>query len=462
MAGTGILYMDGADGGMLFGGGVELVAGGKEAADRGVEDVYELLEDGDGAQDREEEVYKPGIVKPIFVPACLFTLERELVLAILPLFAKEFTDNGALLGFVASVYGIGRCFANIPAGSITSVYGSKTTYTLAVSIELSAAIFGVFANSIWLLVASRLLAGTAMSFYDISRKSFVLEVVPENIRGSIFSSFGAIRRVSALISPIIGGALIQYTSMSFVFVAQIGLCIVAMVWGTIFISGSIGKNEYEDDKPAEIGNPLVELKRFYNASRDHSRNLFKFGTYSFLLAMVREGRMFVLPTVVSYLGFSPANVGFCVGLGFAFDTMTVPIGGFILDRYGRKAVGCATPVFLTLGFITLAFVSLQTPNENSTFVMLCSVAAILGAGNGLSGGILGTIGVDLASTDPAQRGYLLGSFKIITDIGSIVGPAVAGLALTFSPFISCIALAVLSVLTALWSYLYLYHTSINE
>jgi len=430
---------------------VELVDRQDGVGDEDVEVLYDMTTN----EHLSAVVHRPGYVKPVVIPVFLFTLEREFIQTLLPLFVEHFTQSKSILGLVGAAYGIGTFISNMPAGSINSFYGSRYTYIVSLSFELIAAVICLFTKTVWGLFTSRLLSGIAMTFNQVSTRTLVIELLPENMRGRVFSLFGFIRRLCSLVTPLIVGVVMQHSSVRVVFVIQIVLCIAAMACGLVYIKGSFGKNGPRDDAP-KIGNPCVEGKRFYKACKNHTRNLLRLSSYGFFLLMLREARMLVVPVVVHHMGFSPENVGFCVGLGFGLDLVAVPIGGFLQDRYGRKVIACASPAVLAIGFLSLAFANLLTPGDKATYIALCFIAAFLGVGNGLSCGIVSTLCVDLAAMDPAQQSYLIASYIMLVDTSFIASPAIVGPMVEYSSVFTCILLAVFSVLTVVLGYLYVH------
>ena len=57
--------------------------------------------------------------------------------------------------------------------------------------------------------------------------------------------------------------------------------------------------------------------------------------------------------------------------------------------------------------------------------LLFAASCLLGVGNGLSSGLVMTIGQDAAP--PAARPRFIGLFKVFTDCGTFAGPAAVGL-----------------------------------
>jgi MFS family permease len=85
-----------------------------------------------------------------------------------------------------------------------------------------------------------------------------------------------------------------------------------------------------------------------------------------------------------------------------------------MDHYGRLWVGI--PAMLVMG-TALAALPFTTTVEG-----MAVVAVVLGLGNGLSSGLLMTLGADVAP--PATRAQFLGMWRVMSDMGVAVGPLV--------------------------------------
>jgi len=89
-------------------------------------------------------------------------------------------------------------------------------------------------------------------------------------------------------------------------------------------------------------------------------------------------------------------------------------GGAIMDRFGRVYVAVPSMIVIGLGFVLLPLTS------GATSVGL--VAALMGLGNGISSGVVLTLGADAS---PVQdRTQFLGGWRVCSDLGNAAGPLV--------------------------------------
>ncbi|WP_455132115.1 MFS transporter, partial [Microbacterium aurum] len=90
--------------------------------------------------------------------------------------------------------------------------------------------------------------------------------------------------------------------------------------------------------------------------------------------------------------------------------------GQVMDRFGRLWAALPAMVLMGAGFLALSV----THDLDAAAMWFALFAAVLGVGNGLSSGILLTLGADVApQDDPAP---FLGSWRTLTDAGGALSP----------------------------------------
>ena len=90
-------------------------------------------------------------------------------------------------------------------------------------------------------------------------------------------------------------------------------------------------------------------------------------------------------------------------MSFALDVVIFPFGGIVVDRYGRRAAGVPSLCGLGGGLALLG--AAQSPPA------LVLASAVLGLSNGVSAGLIMTIGQDAAPAG-GRAGRFLGLYKV--------------------------------------------------
>ena len=124
----------------------------------------------------------------------------------------------------------------------------------------------------------------------------------------------------------------------------------------------------------------------------------------------------VLPLWGVSIGLDAQTIAIVVGISGALDFALFYASGQVMDRFGRLWAALPAMILMGTGFLALAFTH-DLPQAAMWFALF---AAVLGVGNGMSSGILMTLGADLApQSDPAA---FLGSWRTLTDAGGAAAP----------------------------------------
>ena len=135
---------------------------------------------------------------------------------------------------------------------------------------------------------------------------------------------------------------------------------------------------------------------------------------------MRAARTVLIPLLGAELGLETTVIGLVVSVSAIIDVALFYPAGMIMDRHGRRATAVPSSILFAA-----ALAALSLAND---FYSLLAVAIVLGVANGLSTGIVMTLGTDLAPA--ARRGEFLGLWRLLTDLGSAAGPLTVSLAVT--------------------------------
>jgi MFS family permease len=136
------------------------------------------------------------------------------------------------------------------------------------------------------------------------------------------------------------------------------------------------------------------------------------------------------------IGLDVSEIGYVTSISSAVDAAMFIPAGYSLDHWGRKWTGAPSLAILALSLALLPL------TEN--FATLAAVGVLAGIGNGLSSGLVLTMGADIAPKDAA--GEFLGVWRLITDSGGAGGPlAVGAIAQALALWSACFATAGIGV-----------------
>ena len=175
-----------------------------------------------------------------------------------------------------------------------------------------------------------------------------------------------------------------------------------------------------NDKKSNEGY-LIDLR---NTFIDNRNAYLTAGMAAVALQFLRASREIVIPLWGDNIGLRKDEIGYITTLSFAVDSLMFPIAGFIMDKFGRRYTGI--PAFIILGFSLVLIGTVDNPLMFLTSYSTLILSAIMsGIGNGISSGLVLTIGSDLSP--PNNRGGFLGIWRLISDGGGAAGPTVMGI-----------------------------------
>lgn len=366
-----------------------------------------------------------SLVWSVYAPSFLLTLGQGLLVPILPLFAKdEFDASAAVIAFLVTARPLGTMIFDVPAGILVGMLGLRRIMMLGILLFASAAIAGGLSQNVGWLAVARLVAGVSFAFWSISRHVYIAQVVPVASRGKALSMFGGISRVAGIAGFFLGGVLYEFVDVSAPFFAQAIVALMTAVLVLATFKGEIesGARTAKHNIFPVLGHTLYDNRGIFATA----------GVAAIALQFLRAAREFIIPLWVDELGLGGKESGIIFGVMSVVDSVMFPLVGFVMDRFGRKYIGVPAYLILAGGFALV-------PLANS-FGMLMVAGLLIGLGNGLSSGLVLTMGVDFAPK--ANPSEFLGVWRFISDAGGASGPQAIGTVATFT------ALGTASLLTA--------------
>jgi len=393
----------------------------------------------------------------IYGPTVLFALGEGAVIPLLPVFASRLGADVPTAALVAAALVVGQLCGNIPAGWAVARVGERVTMAIGGVIAMLGVAGLALSPNLGVLTASVFVIGFCAAVFGLARHSFMTTRVPLSFRARALSLLGGTFRLGMFVGPFIAAALIAVFGDGHATVWFFGVCLVATVLLVLLgpdpeaqtpaarVARVEGDSRLaEDTGEAVTGSiPTAERVGVFRTMWRYRSVLSRLGLAAASLSAVRSARQVVLPLWGVSLGLDAQTIVLVVGVSGAIDFALFYASGQVMDRFGRLWAALPAMVLMGAGFLALSFThdTLQAPMWFALF------AAVLGVGNGLSSGILLTLGADVApQTDPAA---FLGSWRTLTDAGGATAPLlVSALAATFSLSLATGAMGVIGLLGA--------------
>lgn len=331
----------------------------------------------------------------------------DMYLPALPGLTVDFsaTASQVQMGLTSSM--IGLALGQLVIGPLSDKFGRKPPLILSLIAFIIASACCIFASNIWIFIAMRLFQGIGASGGIVLARSIATDLYAGKRLAKVMAIIGAINGIAPVLSPVLGGVVLSFTSWQGIFV------ILLAIGCALVIASFILRESY----PAENRRQLSILQTFAQ-----SKDLFlnrKFRIYTLIQATCM-GTFFAQIAAAPFIfqthyGFS--QIGF--SLFFACNALTLGIFAFLSAtkfktpetaiRAGSTVLlitatlaACAlyfnAPVYLfeaTLWFMHVGFGLMFSPLTvlamNSARRQAGMGSAIFGAVGFVTGGILSPI-----------------------------------------------------------------------
>jgi MFS family permease len=345
----------------------------------------------------------------VYVPTFLLSFAQGLLVAILPLYAASFGVGYGLVGFATSAAAIGTLLTDVPAGALLGRIGLRPAMIAGSGLVAVSNLGLLWSEQFPSLVLLRVLAGIGTALWALSRHAYIAEAIPVAQRGQALSTFGGINRLGVFAGPAIGGILTDLAGINATFALTSALAALALLMAAFMLQPVA--------RPTMVARASSRWRLVATGVRRHARDLSAAAVAQTLGQAIRAGRFLIIPLWgAAQLGLDAARVGMIVTAGAIVDVSMFVPAGMLMDRFGRKVAAVPAFSLMALGIGLIPF--------TRDFVTLLLVSMLIGLGNGLSSGLMMTLGADLAP--PGATGEFLGIWRLIGDVGAVSGPLAVG------------------------------------
>ncbi|HET8928445.1 MAG TPA: MFS transporter [Microbacterium sp.] len=372
----------------------------------------------------------------IYGPTVLYGLGQGAVIPLVPVIAAALGADIATAALVASALVVGQLCGNLPAGWLVARIGERLTMALAATISVGGVLGMVFAPGLVVFAVSVFVIGFCAAAFGLARHAFMTTRVPVAFRARSLSLLGGAYRLGVFVGPFIAAGLLAVFHDESAALWFFGICLAGTI--LLVLLGPDPEKEFAAEPPGTASAMMISADTGEAVTgtipqtpgggvfRTMWRNrgvLSRLGAAAASLSAVRSARQIVLPLWGVSIGLDAQTIALVVGVSGAVDFALFYASGQVMDRLGRLWAALPAMLLMGAGFLALAF----THELDSASMWFAMLAVVLGVGNGLSSGILLTLGADVApKADPAP---FLGSWRTLTDAGGALAPlAVAGIA----------------------------------
>ncbi len=344
-----------------------------------------------------------------FGPTLLFGLGEGAILPVIVLGARELGASVPTAALIVTLIGVGSLLSNIPASMLTMARGERWAIVAAALWGALAMALCAWTRQLWAFALGAFMVGMAQAVFSLARQSYLTEAVPAEFRARALSTLGGVMRIGMFIGPFVGAAAIHRFGLA----GAWGVGMVALVLSALVAARLPDLEHHRAAGASPAAAPATPAPTWLSTVRDHRRVFATLGIGILLVSAVRASRQAVIPLWADQLALEPSVASLIYGLAAGIEMLVFYPAGQVMDRKGRRWV--AVPSMLIMGAALLA-----TPLTTGAATLLLA-AAVIGFGNGISSGMIMTLGAD--HSPRAGRAHFLGMWRLIADIGAACGPA---------------------------------------
>jgi MFS family permease len=346
----------------------------------------------------------------VLVPNVFYGIGMGAATPMVPLAATELGASLPVAALLAALLMIGQFAGTIPAGRSVERFGERPTMVASACFGVVGATLCAVADSTAVLGIGAFAIGVGAGVFGLARHAFVTVMTPPGSRGRALSMVAGSYRIGFMVGPFLSAAVIHLThspAAAFgVVMATSGLLATAV----LVVRGPASPGA---GGAAGSASSALRLREVLWQSRGV---LARVGTGVMTIGILRTSRQIVVPLWALHLDITEVHIALIVGSAAAVDVALFYLGGVIMDRWGRLWVAVPTLAIFAAAHVGLAL-SMFLPGRVPTFL---TMVALMAVANGISSGIMATIGSDLA--DPGHPGPFLSAWRTVTESGSAAAP----------------------------------------
>ncbi|MGL3151169.1 MFS transporter [Microbacterium sp. A82] len=361
----------------------------------------------------------------VYLPTILFAMGEGAVIPLIPVIAAAMGADIAAAALIGAALVVGQLCGNLPAGWAVARIGERFTMVIAGATAMVAVIGMILAPVIGVFASAVFLLGFCAAAFGLARHTFMTTRVPLPYRARALALLGGSFRFGTFVGPFVTAGLLQLFGDTSTAIWFFLICLLVMIVLVLFgpdpektVSAvAVSVSLTEDSGEVVTGSiPTLERIGVFQTMWRYRGVLGRLGLAAASLSSLRSARQVVLPLWGISLGLDAQTIALVVGVSGAIDFALFYASGQVMDRFGRLWAAMPAMLLMGCGFLALSL----THDGDAAILWFGMLAGVLGVGNGLSSGILMTLGADAA---PRQNpAAFLGSWRTLTDAGGALAP----------------------------------------
>ena len=358
------------------------------------------------ASDHRSTPLEAGANTRVLVSAALGSaltpLNSTMVAVALPALSREFGAPASRVTLtVITGYLIATLLAQLPAGRVADRVGYVRALAWGRWLFVAGAVVGTCAPSLWVVVVGRLLMAAGGALIIPTAMALVRVVVPASRRSRAFGTLGAVLGGAAAVGPAVGAWMVARFGWRSLFVINVPV---------LLLSAAL---QPRIDAGTAVARPSATS--VYAALRTRG---FLAGSGVIAIQTVAMYSLLILvPFMFGSRGAPDSSLGFAIVGMTATMAIVSPLGGWLVESLGARAVVIAGGVVGAVGVAAMIQLS-----RNAVALTIGARMLLVGVGLGLSFGP--SQAVALTAVPAEQSGLASATISMLRYLGAIAGTAI--------------------------------------
>lgn len=354
----------------------------------------------------------------LFLVTFVSVLGFGLIIPLLPFYIERFGGSPEIITLIVALHSLMQFIAAPVIGRLSDRYGRRSVLAWTTLGTVAAHILLGIADSLWLVIVSRCLAGAMAANLGVTF-AYASDITTTEQRPKAMGILSAAFSLGFMVGPGIGGLLagteVQSANFALPAFAAAGLGLIAWICVLLFLPESMRP----EDRLTHHDAPQVGLARQLQITL-RVRTLMLIGAAAFLLYMAWTIFLAIFALWANrVLDSGPSEIGFL----YMFSGLIGVVAQFTLIGLLAKRIGEMNVVLLTVLSMGIGLVVMA-----SATTMIATVVALtfMSAAHSVFTPIVTSI--VSKETTPRDRGVVLGVFQAIGSLGRVAGPVFSGVA----------------------------------
>ncbi|MFJ7825121.1 MFS transporter [Psychrobacillus sp. NPDC096623] len=334
-----------------------------------------------------------------------------LVIPVMPQYLETFGVAGQALGFIIASFAFGQFLFSPLAGDLSDTLGRKKLIMVGLIIFSASQLWFGLATHEWMLYTARFVSGIGGAFLIPATMAFVADITSLEERGKGMGFLGASMSLGFMVGPAIGGFLAK-VSLTFPFYMASVAAVIAAVISLIILPDIKNAVSEIPPEPKKRENILTQMKN--SVKTPYFMMLIIIFVFTFGIANFQT--TFSLYVDHKY-NYTPQDIAVVLTVGgFIGVIVQTLVVEKLFKRFGELNVILVNLIVAAIAFLLFFVVD--------GFALVLLVASIFSTATTLIRPAVNTVISKLAGN---EQGFAAGMNNAYMSLGSMVGPALAGM-----------------------------------